>query len=143
MKKPREILLGHHASAQRRLDALRRETVDELARLAARASGGQRSAPLRDAIIGWREFIWSLRGHLAALGTAWVLIAVLGADVSSTPFPVAKAAANPQQLLLAAREHRRQLTELLTPAEERVQQRARSEPAQPRSQYQPSAQVLI
>jgi hypothetical protein len=143
MKTPREILLEKHAAAQDKLSALRRNTIEELARVAAECSSEKKAHPIRvPAWMLWREWLWSLRRQLAPLGAAWLLIALLGVDVTSAP-RAAIMAVNPRQAMLVAREHQRQLAELLAPTEERLQSRRDNPPPSPRSQCQPSTLILI
>lgn len=159
MKTPRDILLEKHAKAEGRLHEMRRDLAAELGRIAAESKLEEEpwASFATSFLMGWRQLLWSLRGQLAGLGAAWLLILILGlspgeegptlANGSRPRHGVQSAgvltSTSPQQLLLAAREHRRQLAELLAPSEERKTPETRPEPGRPRSQYQPSTQAVI
>ena len=83
----------------------------------------KRHPSLSDAepMIWWREFLLPLRWHLAGISAAWLLFALLNIDPSFTPIPtMAKQdSPSPRQFLMALRESRRQLLELIqTPVTE-------------------------
>ena len=113
MKTPREVLFTRHRTAQARLDALRQEVLAEL-------PGTSTSAPepyRADAPWSFREFLRPLRWHLSGLSAAWLVVAALNSEPApaSGPAFATHGATPPRQLLMAFREHRRQLQELLQP----------------------------
>src|SRR5437879_5794794 len=65
----------------------------------------------------WREFLVSLRWHLAGMSAAWLIALFLNTEPS--PPPTATAAnpntPPPEQLLTSLRENRRQLLEMIEP----------------------------
>lgn len=99
MKTPREILLQRHQAAAPKLDAIRAAVVAGLARPPARET------------ISWRDFVRSLRWHLAAMSAVWVVVGVL--NLSASPGVVASIRrdkiSSPQQLWASLRENRRLL----------------------------------
>ena len=101
MKTPREILLQRHQAAAPKLDAIRAAVVAGLARPPARET------------ISWRDFVRSLRWHLAAMSAVWVVVGVL--NLSASPGVVASIRrdkiSSPQQLWASLRENRRLLLE--------------------------------
>jgi len=64
----------------------------------------------------WREVLLSLRWHLAGMGALWMIAAFLNIEPSSAPATTAQNKPPTQQLLMALRENRRQLSELINPA---------------------------
>lgn len=70
MKTPREILLQQHQAAVLKLDAIRASVVAGIAR------------PNVPEAISWREWVRSLRWHLAAMSVAWVVVLILNIDHS-------------------------------------------------------------
>jgi len=87
---------------------------------AARAAGAraQTSALNPQPTSCWREFFFQWQWHLAGMGAAWLLIAVLNMGQSSAPLPATakQTTPSPTQVLMALRENRRQLLELIGPA---------------------------
>lgn len=142
MKTPREVLLGQHQAAERKLDAIREKVVADLAPDApVRARQMPPIVPRRASAFqaGWRQFWWSLRWHLAGLSAAWLVVMAL--SISSSPAPTRAAArqdaTSPRQLLAALRENQRQLLELIeAPAAEPAPAPRKPAPL-PRSQIQP------
>jgi hypothetical protein len=131
MKPPRDILLGRHQAAGPKLDAIRESIVTSVC--------GRRVhlPPAMDQRCRWRELIYSLRWHLAGLGTAWLVIILLNLDVGHS---VSLASAIPpgkipsaQIILASLRENRRELLQLIQPAELRE---ARPPQTFPRSKRQ-------
>lgn len=111
MKTPREILLERHQAAEDRLDAVRQRALADLA---------QSPAPERNLLgvaASWRDFVLSLRWHLAGMSAIWLAVVLLNIDHS--PGPAADIAKDkipsPRQLLMALRENRRQLLEVIDP----------------------------
>jgi len=142
MKTPREVLVGQHQAAEAKLDAIREKVVAGLAPDApVNTKQMPRVVPRQASALeaGWRQFLWSLRWHLAGLSAAWLVVVALSLD--STPAPTHRAArpdaSSPRQMLAALRENQRQLRELTgTPAAEPAPEPQKPRPS-PRSQIQP------
>jgi hypothetical protein len=137
MKTPRETLLRKHAAANERLDQIRSGVVSDL----ARQHRSRTDEPQRQGWAGWAELLWPVRGHLAALAGAWVLIALLNLQTTNDQpvlVTVGHSSPPPAELLLIARENRLQVRELLGATDT-----ASAEPAAPaprrRSHSQPGA----
>jgi hypothetical protein len=121
MKTPREILLERHQTARPKLDEIREKVVWEGRRAAVPKYGVADTATLSARY--WREFIFSLRWHLAGMGAAWLLILLLTLNVGpsatlASAVPAAKIPP-PQIILASLRENRRELLQLIQPAESR------------------------
>lgn len=105
MKTPREILLEHHRAVTPRLDTIRR---DVLGAANKQASGNSWS---------WRDFLLSLRWHLAGMSATWAVIIFLhvspghGSRMMTMVSPVQRA--SPQVILASLRENRRQISEMI------------------------------
>ena len=142
MKTPREVLFEQHQAAEPKLDAIREKVVAGLAPDApVRATQMPPDVPRRASALeaGWRQFLWSLRWHLAGLSAAWLLVMTLSIDHAPAPTTrVARQdAPSRRQLLAALRENQRQLRELIgTPAAESAPEPQKPAPS-PRSQIQP------
>ena len=146
MKTLREVLLARHQAAGPKLDALRERVIEHLSldRSSAAEPWSQTAGeppPTALALApGLRQFLWSLRWHVAGLSAAWVVILVLsigdgprlaqmGGNKSEMPSPL--------QSLAALRESHRQLRELLeAPAKEPTPERPKPTPT-PQSQLRP------
>ncbi len=115
MKTPREVLFARHHDAQARLDALRQEVLADLPEVPVPTPlhAGDQSE------IRWsfRAFLRPFRWHLSGLSAAWLLVVVLNSEPKSPMVPTLalQGTPPPRQLLMAFREHRRQLWELLQP----------------------------
>ena len=141
MKTLREVLFEKHQAAEPRLDAIREQVVAGLTpdRNAEAPVRSQRMASnWQPATSAWRQFLWSLRWHLAG-GSAVGLVALL---LNMDPTPdltqgVARQdAPSPQQFLAALRENQRQLRELIAaPISEPAPEPPELKPS-PRSQIQ-------
>jgi hypothetical protein len=100
MKTPKEILLQRHQAVEPKLNAIRRQTVATLARPGIAQT--------------WREFIVSMRWHLAGMGAVWMAVLLLNLDsaprsavvIAQDKIPSARV------LLAALLENRRELLEL-------------------------------
>ena len=141
MKTPREVLLEQHQAVEPKLDAIREQVVADLAPDApVRANRMPPVRPRRASApeAGWRQFLWSLRWHLAGLGASWLVVVAL--SIGSTPAPAPRVArqdtTSPRQLLAALRENQRQLRELIeAPAAESAPKPQKPAPS-PRSEIQ-------
>ena len=142
MKTPREVLFGQHQAAEPKLDAIREKLVADLAPDApVRATRMPSVAPRRASALdaGWRQFLWSLRWHLAGLSAAWLAVIVLSIDHAPAPAHglAQREAPSPRQLLAALRENQRQLRELIeAPVAEAAPAPQKPMPS-PQSQAQP------
>ena len=133
MKTPREILLERHQAAESKLDAIRQSAV------AAACDRRKANSPT---VIGrrynWREFLFSLRWHFAALSAVWLVIAFLGLTAAHSPSLTAAVPAqkipSAQIIMASLRENRRQLLELIQPADAHETGPVRLLVPQPRSQ---------
>jgi hypothetical protein len=164
MKTPRQVLLQQHQAAEPELDAIREKLVAGVAQT-SKSAVSRVSKPARrwaglptwkSAIrqvwkpalrndgasalhSGWRQFLWSLRWHLAGLSAAWLVVMALSMDTTPAPATrvVQQDAPSRQQLLAALRENQRQLRELIgAPAAESALPPQKPTPS-PRSQVQP------
>ena len=121
MRTPREILFSRHRQMEPKLDDLRRATLAALARGSAPSEqAGARQERSQDLgflleLTFWRHLVFSLRWHLAALSALWLGILVLSAETpAGRPTPILdRGASDAKRLLLAMRESRRQLQELI------------------------------
>ena len=142
MKTPREVLFGQHQAAEPKLDAIRERVGADLApdapvRATRTPPAVSRGASVLEA--GWRQFLWSLRWHLAGLSAAWLVVMALsiGSVPAPTPRLARQDASSPRQMLAALRENQRQLRELIgAPAAEPAPEPQKPAPS-PRSQIQP------
>jgi hypothetical protein len=110
MKKPREILLDHHHSVEPKLDVIRQHLLRSQQRALESKSSESHSSSARRSL---RELLLPFRWHLAGIGAAWMLIIFLNSDSSTAASQAGRDASSPPQLLVALREYRRQLAELL------------------------------
>jgi len=154
VKTLRGVLFERHQTAEAKLDAFREEVVAGLVRTGepGMAETSEWAAPqvskpaLRGADVsadplGWRQFWWSLRWHLAGLSAAWVAVLALNmsqAAAQGQPAP-RKDGPSAGQVLAALRENQRQVRELVAaPVSEPAPARVITSP---RSQAQPSSQT--
>ena len=117
MKTPIEILFERHRGAIPKLDAVRRTVIAGLLRAQPQDAAGMlpESGKSRSGPASFRDFILSIRWHLAGIGAAWILVALLNLDPSPASVrEVAKASKPlPGEVLTAWRENRRQILELM------------------------------
>ena len=133
MKTPREILFQKHQAAEPKLDEIR-ETV--VASLSKRSPEDHPAVAARRYSL--REFLISLRWHLAGMGAAWLVIVLLNLNIGHSPnlastLPAAKIPP-PQIILASLRENRRELLEMIQPAESHDVRPLKLFPLQPRSE---------
>lgn len=147
MRTLREVILGQHQAAQPKLDAIRERVVADLAHGTSgkatvggeHVAGDGRRAP-GGRITDWRQFVWSLRWHLAGMSAAWVVAVLLSIDRTSGPVQGVEhpPSPSPEQLLAALRENQRQVRELIaSPASETAPSPPRVNPS-PHSQIRPA-----
>jgi len=136
MKTPREILLERHRVAESKLDVIRHSAV---AAVCDRRSAD--SPAVTDRRYNWRELLFSLRWHFAALSAAWFVIACLSLTAGHSPGSEAKVPTqripSAQIIMASLRENRRQLLELIQPPEARDAGPQRLMLPQPQSQRSP------
>ena len=133
MKTPREILFERHQAIAPKLDAIRETAV---------AAVGDHCitnpSAVTDRRYNLREFLFSLRWHLAGMSAVWLVIAFLSLNAGHSPGLAASAPArkipSAQIIMASLRENRRQLLELMQPAEARGEQPQKSILPRPRSQ---------
>jgi hypothetical protein len=118
MKSLREILLQRHQDAEPKLDHVRQKALESLRRDAiANTRAAANESEAGTATI-WISRLLSLRWHFAALTAAWLAAALISRD-PAPPLSVRETAQadhpSPRHLLLALRENRRQLLELIEP----------------------------
>ena len=136
MKTPREILLEQHQAVAPKLDAIRRAVTREgrCAAVPKFTVAGTATLP----VSFWREWFFSLRWHLAGMGAVWLVIAFLSLNAGHSPGLAASVPAqkipSAQIIMASLRENRRQLLELMQPAEARGEQPQKSILPRPRSQ---------
>jgi hypothetical protein len=113
MKTPREILLNRHRAAQPKLDAIRKHV------LAEHAPARGASPPVNLTSLArqfWAEVIWPARRVWLGFAAAWLVIAALNLASRETRLPTASNASAPApEALLALREQRKLLSQLLEP----------------------------
>jgi hypothetical protein len=129
MKTPREVLFQEHQAVEPKLDGIRKTVVQDGRRVANTAT-----LPA----LSWREFFISLRWHLTGMGAAWVVIVLLSLNLGhsttlASAMPVAKIPP-PQIILASLRENRRELLEMIQPAESRDPRPEILFPLRPRSE---------
>jgi len=133
MKTPREILFERHQAVAPKLDVIRETAV---------ASVDDRhmvdSPAVTDRRYNLREWFFSLRWHLAGMGAVWVVVAFLSLNAGHSPglataVPAQKIP-SAQIIMASLRENRRELLELMQPAEARGEQPQKSILPRPRSQ---------
>jgi len=147
MKTLREVLFEKHQAAEPRLDAIREQMVAGLTpdgNAEAPVRSNQMASDWQPETFGWRQFLWSLRWHLAGLSAVWLVVLALSLDQSAAPTrEVARQdAPSSRQLLAALRQNQRQLRELIgAPAAEPAPEPQKPAPS-PRSQIQPFSMAL-
>lgn len=111
MKTLREVLFERHKEIEPKLDGIRKRVVGSL------AAATTVNASLRPSVLasGWRQFVWSLRWHLAGLSAAWLAALVLNIDDTPARAQAAtrREAPSPQHWMAALRENQRQLRDLI------------------------------
>lgn len=118
MKTPREILLARHRAAESKLDAIRETVVASVQERRIHSPAVTRRR------YSLRDFLFSLRWHLAGMSAAWLVIVLLNLNISqpaslASVMPAAKIPP-PQIILASLRENRRELLEMIQPAESRA-----------------------
>jgi hypothetical protein len=117
MKTPREILLHKHQAVGPKLDEVRRSVLNGAGNQAVEAA--RLSSALRFPQLVWNELILPCRRIWGGLAAAWILILLLNVASSDTDFSgptMAQAAKRSPEVIRAAKEHRRLLSEMLADA---------------------------
>jgi hypothetical protein len=140
MKTPRDILFQWHQGAEPKLDAIRKTVVASL------SDGCLANQPaVANRRHSFREFIFSLRWHLAGMGAAWLVIVLLSLNVghsTSLASAIPREKVPPAQIILASlRENRRELLEMIQPAETREARPPKVFPSLPRGERR--GEILI
>jgi hypothetical protein len=119
MKTPREILLKRHAPMESKLDAVRKNIVAEHAGDATVAAGCAPPPSLDFAFLVrkvWRELFWPCRQFWLGTAAVWLVIAALHLSPDNASSAAGTEAAAPnRETLMALREQRRLLVQLLEP----------------------------
>ena len=115
MKTPIEILFGRHRGATPKLDTVRQAVIAGLAHAHDATEILSQSDRSRSGPASFRDFVLSMRWHLAGIGAVWILVVLLNRDHSPTPVRDVARASNPpsEELFTAWRENRRQVLELM------------------------------
>jgi hypothetical protein len=136
MKTPREILLNKHRAAEPKLNDVRAAVLADLEGCSRREAGPERRSNQGRGFFRqlWTELVLPSRRIWSGLAAAWIVIFFLNlADSESHPPAVAAKKRTPE-IMMAAREHRRLLVEMIAdPRSERVAEPPRSLP-RPRSE---------
>jgi hypothetical protein len=138
MKTPREVLLGRHQSAERKLDRIREHVVSETAGIATGVEGddsARRQAWVtRLGRIAWQELIWPSRYAWGGMAAVWLTLFAINHRIQG-PDPVTLSARSKgaPTVLQPFAEQRRWLAELLQPAEAPIAERPRPN-SRPRSE---------
>jgi len=113
MKTPQQLLFERHRAVEPKLDAIRAKALAETPH--AKPQSHRAKAFSHSAFFAsWREILLSLRWHLTAMSTVWLLALFLNLDRSSvaTTTVAKRNTPSPQQLVAALLENRRQIAEL-------------------------------
>jgi hypothetical protein len=111
MKTPREILLARHRAAEPRLDAVRRDVLENLS-----PNESRRDSRLNNFVAGCREFFRLPRWAWSGLGASWLVIVGLNVAARETPAtqPAPSAVAKrSSDTLQALREQKQLFAELV------------------------------
>jgi len=133
MKTPRKILFQRHQAAELKLDAIRETAVASVCdrRIANPPAVADRRYNLR-------EFLFSLRWHLAGMSAAWLVVVLLNLNIghsASLASAMPREKIPPAQIILAAlRENRRELMQMIQTPDSHDAGLRRLIPSQPRSQ---------
>lgn len=113
MKKPLQLLFERHRDSEPKLDGLRKSVITTIRQDAPQAS--TRSQQSRSAPLSIREWLLSLRWHLAGIAGVWIVVALL--DFEPPPGSASDTATSSKsasgELLAAWRENRRQILQLM------------------------------
>ena len=121
MKTPREILLERHRATAPKLDAIRREVVEELNNKDAKTQSILSSfAPLRLCCSNkiWLELVWPCRRIWTGLAAVWILIFAFNFSQHDPAELMARKSTPPSpEMILTFRQQERLLAELIGPNE--------------------------
>jgi hypothetical protein len=117
MKTPREILFERHQSAQPKLDALRRKALSGCAEAIVSSEMSGRLGTLfslsRVPMKLWQELIWPCRRIWGGLATIWFVLLMLNLNMDERPAVAMRTSTLTPEVLLALREQRELLAQLL------------------------------
>jgi hypothetical protein len=120
MKTPREILFERHQSAQPNLDVLRRKALAECPETTAPPEMSGRPRPWfslsRVPIKLWQELIWPCRRIWGGLAAVWFVLLMLNLSMDERPAVAIKTSTLTPEVLMALREQRELLAQLLDSA---------------------------
>ena len=137
MKTPREVLLGHHQSAEQKLDRIREQLVSKTPEIATGVEAGRSARRelwvTRLGRMAWQELIWPSRYAWGGMATVWLTLFAINHRIQGPNRVSLSAQAKAAPALQPFAEQRRWLTELLQPAEAPTADRPRSNP-RPRSE---------
>jgi hypothetical protein len=116
MKTPREILLEQHRSAAPKLDAIRREVVEELNNQETKEQS--RPASLVASLLGcsnklWLELIWPCRRIWTGLAAVWVLLFIVDFSQRDNVSGVTGKPARSGEVIMSLQAQQRWMNELL------------------------------
>jgi len=138
MKTPREILLEQHRSAAPKLDAIRREVVEELNNQETKEQS--RPASLVASLLGcsnklWLELIWPCRRIWTGLAAVWILIFIFNFSQRDPSELTARKTPPPSpEMILTFRQQEKLLAELIGPNEPQAAAPPKPFLPQPRSE---------
>jgi hypothetical protein len=116
MKTPREILFARHQTAAPRLDAIRREAVDELNNQDAKPRSYLfRFAPLRLCCsnIFWQELVWPCRRTWTGLAAVWVLLFIVNFSQRDNESSITGKSVRSGEVIMSVQAQQRWMNELL------------------------------
>jgi len=118
MKTPRDLLLEKHRAATAALDSVRMKALETAVR-DPHPAGPRRFASQASRLPAnfisklWLELIWPCRRIWAGLAAVWVVILGVNASLSDKPRIVANNSPPSPEVLMALKEQRRVLAELI------------------------------
>ena len=119
MKTPREILFSRHQTAAPKLDAIRREVVEELNNKETKEQSLSAffvASLLRCPNKFWRELVLPARRIWAGFAVSWlIIVAVNFADADRTNYSEAKLKSPPVNMMLALQQQEKLLAEFNDP----------------------------
>ena len=116
MKTPRELILGHHQSAESKLKAIGAKDLADYARSAATASAERRPSFSLACVARqfWREALWPWRRAWIGVVAGWVVILALDLGTHDTPITASARPSRPNPEVMAVLKQQEQLlTQLL------------------------------
>ena len=142
MKTPKEVLFARHRAAEKKLDAVREQTV---AAVCARRTSGQSPTAVTDrrynAVAFWRE-VFSFRPQgWAALGAVWIAIFAFRFSTPDQPrFAETKSSALPP-VIAEVRQQKRLFAELIGETSSDEPKPVKAFTPRPRSEFQSKPRI--